>query len=841
MKDMMNSGLAKWISFHNPGVNENTVISNPWESKLVMTDQFKPIESRHGMPMFRKTFSATKSDKVTIAATALGIFELYCNGKRVGRIDEDGNEVFDELKPGYYEFRKRALYFSYDLAPYLEDGENVLLAALAPGWRNGRIAFNAFEGEDEAFLAVIRINDQYIYTDTDWQATWGGRVRAADIWDGELCNAKYPSYEEISTAGYDTSAWGLPYTTEHDIEITPFIGPTVMVRPELTRKPVSLTVHEGTIDNGTEHGEINVVYSAENQDAVVLKQGQVLTYDLGQNMVGWPIIKVKGNAKTAIQLRAAEFLNDSGSNDRGNDGPKGSVYTINYRSARAKAYYIIGETDQVEFYRPTFSFFGFRYIEVIADGDIEILSFFAEVIGSATRETGKMETSDALVNQLISNIIWGQRGNYLYVPTDCPQRDERLGWTGDTQIFCNTAAYNADVRTFFHKWLQDARDSQAEWGGYTDVIPAARVVGCGGAAWGDACIIVPYIMWKMYNDVELLEEHYESMKKCMNMFEARDIGMPHKHSAYGDWLAYEPTDHWMVSVAYAAFDARLMIQIARVLGKHKDVKRYQAYFNALKAHYNSFYCDENGDLLPQHRTQTAYLMGLKFQLLQEKNRPAAIAALRQKIIDNGHKLSTGFVGTGILAQTLAEIGENDLAYSLLLQRDNPSWLYSVDQGATTIWERWNSYTLATGFGNVSMNSFNHYAYGAIQEWMYRHVAGIEYDPQAPGFERAILQPKPDTRTPEELPEGQKNITYIKTSYDSYHGTIVSNWSTENGFHYECEVPVPTRLYLPILTKNDSFSLNGVSHKFSEFKQAPYNARLNRVVIDLTPGKYEFNM
>ena len=180
-------------------------------------------------------------------------------------------------------------------------------------------------------------------------------------------------------------------------------------------------------------------------------------------------------------------------------------------------------------------------------------------------------------------------------------------------------------------------------------------------------------------------------------------------------------------------------------------------------------------------------------------------------------------------------------YALLLQRDNPSWLYSVDQGATTIWERWNSYTLATGFGNVAMNSFNHYAYGAIQEWMYRHVAGIEYDPQAPGFERAILQPKPDTRTPEELPEGQKNITYIKTSYDSYHGTIVSNWSTENGFHYECEVPVPTRLYLPILTKNDSFSLNGVSHKFSEFKQAPYNERLNRVVIDLTPGKYEFNM
>ena len=841
MKNLMNAGLAKWISFHNPGTDEHTVISNPWESKLVMTDQFKPIESKHGLPLFRKSFEAHKDDMVTIAATALGIFELYCNGKRVGRIDDNGNEVFDELKPGYYEFRKRALYFTYDLAPYLVDGENVLLAVVAPGWRNGRISFGAFSEQDEAFYAVIRINDEYIYTDTDWQAWWGGRVRAADIWDGELYNAKYPSYSEMSMAGYDTSAWGHPTLSEHNIEITPFIGPTVMIRPELTRAPISATVHEGTIDNGTEHGEINVVSSCNTCEGITLKKGQVLTYDLGQNMVGWPIIKVKGNAKTAIQLRAAEFLNDSGSEERGNDGPKGSVYTINYRSARAKAYFILNGASDGEFYRPTFSFFGFRYIEVVADDDIEILFFSAEVIGSATRETGKMETSNTLVNQLISNIIWGQRGNYLYVPTDCPQRDERLGWTGDTQIFCNTAAYNADVRLFFHKWLQDARDSQAEWGGYTDVIPAARVVGCGGAAWGDAGIIVPYVMWKMYNDVELLEEHYESMKKCMNMFEARDINMPHKHSAYGDWLAYEPTDHWMVSIAYAAFDARLMIQIARILGKHQDANRYQAYFNAIKAHYNKFYCDENGDLLPQHRTQTAYLMGLKFQLLQDKNRPATIAALRQKIIDNGHKLSTGFVGTGILAQTLAEIGENDLAYSLLLQRENPSWLYSVDQGATTIWERWNSYTLATGFGNVSMNSFNHYAYGAIQEWMYRHVAGIEYDPQAPGFERAILQPKPDTRTDEELPEGQERITYVKTSYDSYHGTIVSNWSTEDGFRYECEVPVPTRLYLPILTKNDSFTLNGVSHKFSEFMQAPYNDRLNRIVMDLAPGKYEFNM
>ena len=839
MKDIMSSGMAKWISFSYPGVNELTTISNPWE-KLDLEAQAKPIQTRHGLPLFRKSFTAKIGDTATVDATALGIFDLYCNGRRVGHIDDNGNEVFDELKPGYNEFNKRALYFSYDLSHYLVDGENVLLAAVAPGWRNGRIGFDAFT-DGEAFIAKVTVNGDAFYTNTDWQASWGGRVRAADIWDGELYNAKYPSYEEISRAGYDTSDWATPTTSEHDIEITPFIGPTVMVRPELTRKPLTLTVHEGTIDNGTKYGEINVVYAADNCDKVVLKKGQTLTFDLGQNMVGWPTFSVKGAAQTAVRIRASEFLNDSGSEERGNDGPKGSVYTINYRSASAKAYYLLSGAAEGEYYQPTFSFFGFRYIEIVADNDIEISEFTAKVIGSATHETGKMESSNALVNQLISNVIWGQRGNYLYVPTDCPQRDERLGWTGDTQIFCNTAAYNADVRMFFHKWLQDARDSQASWGGYPDVIPAARVVGCGGAAWGDAGIIVPYVMWKMYNDVELLREHYDSMKRCMDMFEARDVNMPHKHAAYGDWLAYEPTDHWMVSVCYAAFDARLMITIARVLGKEKDAKHYERIFEMYKAHYNKFYCDENGDLLPQHQTQTAYLMGLKFQLLQDKNRPAAIAALRKKIIDNGHKLSTGFVGTGILAQTLAEIGENDLAYSLLLQRDNPSWLYSVDQGATTIWERWNSYTLATGFGNVAMNSFNHYAYGAVQEWLYRHAAGIEYDPSAPGFERVILQPKPDTRTAEELPEGQENITYLNTSSESYHGTVLSNWSTENGFDYYCEVPVPTRLYLPILTKNDSFTLDGVSHKFSEFHQASYNDRLNRIVIDLAPGKYQFHM
>ena len=385
---------------------------------------------------------------------------------------------------------------------------------------------------------------------------------------------------------------------------------------------------------------------------------------------------------------------------------------------------------------------------------------------------------------------------------------------------------------FFHKWLQDARDSQAENGMYPDVIPKVRVVGWGGAAWSDAGIIVPYTMWKMYADTDIIREHYASMERYMDWLATTDLSGP--NATYGDWLAYEPTDARYISVAYYALDARYMAAMSRAIDRADRAAHYDSLFEQVRDHFRRIYCNAEGDLNPEVRTQTGYLLALRNDLLLPERRPAAVAALKQKIIDNGYKLSTGFVGSCILNEVLAEFGENDLAYSLLLQTENPSWLYSVHQGATTIWERWNSYTKATGFGDVGMNSFNHYAYGAVQEWMYRHIAGIETTEQAPGFAHPILQPKPDTRSAEEIPAGQEKITWVRTSFASPVGLIESAWDMTDGFTYTCRVPVAATLHLPLIGNAETLVINGVAHKPDEFRLCPIG---KGVTIELAPGAY----
>ena len=835
-KDYMTGGLGKWITYANP-TPVNAEKKNPWENALGRSDQFAPITDVGGIALFRKQFSVDGLKSTRIDATSLGVFDIWVNGRRVGRLDENGVEVFDEMKPGWTDYKERVLYYSYDLAPYLKDGENTLLIAVAPGWWNGRISLGTYGETHISLLAVVHLLDQAgertLYTDDTWQGAWGSAIRASDIWDGELYDANEPTLQGLSK-GCNCVSWDAVTTESYDIFVTPHIGPTIMVREGLARSPETIVVYNGTEDNGSDYGKIRVVRESKGENSFKLAKGETAVIDLGQNMVGWPTFTVRGVKGTTIQVRVGEMLNDSGLESRGNDNPEGSIYTINYRSAKAKAYYVLKGDEAGEYYCPVFTFFGFRYLEISATEDVEFTGLSCPVIGSATRETGKMETSHPVVNQLISNIIWGQRGNYLSVPTDCPQRDERLGWTGDTQAFCGTAAYNADVDGFFHKWLQDARDSQNEAGVYPDVIPTVRVVGFGGAAWSDAGIIVPYTMWKMYGDMSIIREHYESMEKYMGWLEASNMNAPNPH--YGDWLAYEGTDARLICVAYYALDCMYMEAMCRAIGKIDRAEHYKATYAKVRDHFRTLYCDANGELNPENRTQCGYLLALRIGLLDEDKRLAAVAALKQKIIDNGYKLSTGFVGTCILNEVLAEFGENNLAYSLLLQTENPSWLYSIYQGATTIWERWNSYTKATGFGNVGMNSFNHYAYGAIQELMYRHIAGIETTETAPGFAHPILQPKPDTRTPAEIPEGQELIKWAKTSFESVQGLIVSNWDTTDGFVYECTVPVASTLYLPILTDADTYTVNGVEKKFADGKVCPCGKAL---VLELDAGSYTF--
>ncbi len=828
---------AKWITYPAAVDRSQFINKNPWEYRWDASDQRAPVDDCGGVALFRMRFLAEDLKSARVTATAMGVFDLWCNGKRVGHKDASGETVYDELKPGWSEYSKRVLSYSYDLTPYLKDGGNILLAVVAPGWYNGRINVGTYGETHVAFLAEIALEDRCgnrtIGTDALWDASWGGCVRASDIWDGEICDAREPDFSLLSR-GDGGLEWGKAIEEERAITVSPHVGPTVKVRKHLTRSPETITVYNGTEDNGTEYGRIRTVRTLERTAAFALKTGETAVIDLGQNMVGWPKFTVKGAAGTAVLVRFGEMLNDSGAVSRGNDGPEGSIYSINYRVAKSKLHYTLNGSASGETCCPKFTFFGFRYLELTATADIEISDLCGLVVGSDTRETGRIETSHKDVNRLISNILWGQRGNYLSVPTDCPQRDERLGWTGDTQAFCGTAAYNADVYGFFRKWLCDARDAQNEDGVYPDVIPHLRVITWGAAAWADAGIIVPYTMWKMYGKTEIVEEHFDSMERYMAWIASRDeLGA---HATYGDWLAYEDTDKKYVSAAYYVQNARYMALMADAIGKPERAAHYRELCARITEQFRAEWCDASGVLKPEVQTQTGYLLALKNELLPVENRAAALAALKQKILDNGCKLSTGFVGSCILCEVLAEFGENDLAYSLLLQTEDPSWLYSVHQGATTIWERWNSYTLARGFGDAGMNSFNHYAYGAVAEWMYRHLAGIETTVEAPGFAAPILQPKPDTRAESEIPAGQERITWVKASFDSPQGMITSAWDTREDFIYEATVPVAATLYLPILTEKPTFNQNGAEKRFDAYEKTPDG---KAIVIALAAGSYRF--
>lgn len=824
---------VNWLTFERPTGKVNYTEKNSWEFKLTPEDQFAPIADKQGLPMFRTVFSAAKSDKVTVEATSLGIFELWCNGKRVG-VQENGETVYDEFKPGWTDYRKTVFSCTYDLSDYTLDGENVLLAVCAPGWYAGRISFETFGDGCIKFAAEISVNGQI--QSTEWKSNWGGRIRAADIWDGELYDFNEDSYEAISSVDYNICEWYDSTKTEHPpIDIKPFIGPEIRVRKGLDRKPATITIFKDIKDNGTDYGEIIVLSEYRDTDNFVLKKGEKATIDFGQEMVGVPEITYVTKQGTVICLRASEMLNDSGEKSRGNDGPKGSVYTINYRSAKAKAYAKSAGNAEGETYRPMFSFFGFRYFEISATEDVEIKSLTALVVGSDIPETGTITTSNSDVNQLISNIIWGQRSNYFSVPTDCPQRDERLGWTGDTQIFCNTAAYNANVDKFFHKWLGDARDSQHESGMYPDVIPWVRVVGFGGAAWADAPIVVAHVMWRMFGDSDIIRENYESFEKYMAWLDSKGLDGP--NCVYGDWLAYEPTDLPYISRAYYAIDVKMMIDLSVAIGRYDRAEHYTELLGKIRENFRNTYFDEDGMLKKEFCSQTGYLLAFKANMFEGDAKKKSAKLLSEKIKTNGYKLSTGFVGSGILNETLAENGENNMAYSLLLQTENPSWLYSVYQGATTIWERWNSYTKATGFGDVGMNSFNHYAYGSVEEWMYRHVAGIEVDPENVAFKHFILQPKPDTRKEDEMPENQERITKVNAQYNSVNGLIKSAWEfTDGKLSYSATVPTGATLYLPDITESDIVIING-----TEKKKADCDKVDGCLVFELNAGEYNFAM
>ncbi len=820
----------------------------PWQGPYhVREDRLTPGE---GLPCFRYVFSLSSPLKqASIEATALGIFELYLNGERVGAKTGDGT-VYDELKPGSTDFRQRVYSYFYDLTPYLQQ-ENTLVAVVAPGWWGGRIAFNTFAPAPLCFWAKMKLeyvagDVENIVTDDTWECTLAGPTLVADLYDGEYTDARMPHPSEA----FAPYVWEKASVYDYQGKVEPLFGPPVRVRPDLERGAVSATLWRDIEDNGTEYGAIRPRMKREGNgcEKITLHAGDHLILDMGQNMVGRPRITILGDTGVHINFLFAEMLNDSGSRERGNDGPQGSLYVMNYRSAYAILEYVVAGGGTPEVYTPLYSFWGYRYVELSVDGTVEIMAVRGEVLTSQMKEVSDISTSNGEVNRFISNVKWGRRSNYLHVPTDCPQRDERIGWTADTYIFSGTAAYLCDIGPFMKKWLIDARDSQEALGGaFADVIPHVLDDEFkASAGWGEGPIFIPDVLFRMYGDTQTLREHLPDMERYI-AYLLEHCGYDGGRLAYGDWLCYDVTDKRYVAICCFAGAIDAVVRYCEILSQGGDdvyaekAAYYKDLSHKVKAYFATKYV-ENGTLT--EKTQTAYLLAIHYEMVEGELLDACKEALVQKIVDNDFTLSTGFIGTGILAKTLSSIDRDDLVYSLLMQTKDPSWLYSVRQGATTVWERWNSYTKDRGFGDVSMNSFNHYAYGAVVEWLYSVAAGIRPDEDEGGFAHMTLAPIPDTRQGAWLPAGQTPMTSISAYYDSHMGRIESGWQYEGeDFVWKCTIPcgAVATIRFPLLTNKaydagrKTIVINGVTYTFPELLATQTGAY---VEFELPGGTYE---
>lgn len=738
------------------------------------------------LPAFRKSFTpAKKIASARLYTTALGVYDVHINGRRVGRILEDGSIEYHELKPNFTEMADRKFYSSYDVTAMITEGsENVLSAVVASGWWSGLVAANY--GKQDAFLAklVLCYDDgsrEIITTGTDWKASRASAVTMGDIYNGESYDARVD--QSWMLPGYDDSAWqAVKINREFKGEITSWMGSFITVHDELEHSPKSLTVYKGaTGARADRYGKINVLSTPASAE-LTLNPGEVLLVDFGQNFSGWEAFTVRGNAGTVLTIEHGETLNDqNGEFSRGNDGPGGSIYNANYRSAQATTRYTLrgGESES---YHPSFTYYGFRYIEITTTETVKLEAIAGQVVSSVEKEIGQLTTSDAKINQLISNIRWGQYSNYLAVPTDCPQRDERMGWSADTQVFVKAGCYLGFSKSFLEKYLQDLRDAQNAEGAYPGVAPTGQYGGgdWGGTGWADAGVIIPYTLYRMYDDISVITDSWASMQKYVDGYLSK-FGKNGPRNIWGDWLAYESNDseiQSILAVAYYAWDAKMMAEMAEAAGYTDQVAKYERLYETEKDYFIEKYVRPDGKL--KRGEQSVCLYALYLDLLPDEASVAAVTKqLTTNISRNKNKLQTGFLGTKIILDTLTKIGRNDLAYALLLQENNPSWLYSVLQGATTIWERWNSYTIESGFGDVGMNSFNHYAYGAVAGWMFETMVGIGQS--EPGFKRLLVAPQPDAR-----------ISEVKASYDSAYGLITARSSFDGKvWTYDLTVPANT--------------------------------------------------
>ena len=715
-------------------------------------------------PYLRRSLSVNKPIKSAhLHATALGLYEFVINGQKVG------DDIFT---PGWTDYNKRVPYQTYDVTAHLQQGENALGAILGDGWFVGHVGWSHRQmyGDRPRLLAQLHLvyadgSEETVVTNDEWKYTFGA-ILESDMLMGESYDARL-ELGDWCAPEYDTAKWQQAVVFPHyEGEISAGTGQPVRAVQEL--KPIA----EPTEIKGWPASKY--------------------VYDLGQNMVGRIRLKVKGEAGQTITIRYAEVLDKL---------TTGNLYTANLRSARCTDYYTCKGDGDFEIYEPKFTFHGFRYIELA--GVIETPpndAVTGVVLMSDTPFGGGFSCNDPLVNQLQHNIQWGQRGNFLEVPTDCPQRDERLGWTGDAQVFVRTACFNASVAPFFTKWTQDLRDSQSDEGAFPSVVPKVDLSPDGGPAWADAGIICPWTIYQCYGDTRLLERHYESMKRFV-AFQAETAqdnircwdGYKGFHG-FGDWLALDgsgktegQTPRDLIGTAFHAYSASLLAQVADVLGNESDARMYREMFERVKAAFQKRFITGDGLLAPG--TQTSYVLALYFNLMPNELRESAARCLVRDIRQRGMHLSTGFVGTSYLPHLLTDTGNAEIAFNLLFQKTWPSYLYAVTQGATTIWERWDGWTQEKGFQDVGMNSFNHYAYGAVGAWLYQRVAGIDIDPELPGYKHIVMRPLTD----------DARLTQAAAHVESLYGRIESAWTkTEGILAWSITVPANTMatVYLP---------------------------------------------
>jgi alpha-L-rhamnosidase len=692
-----------------------------------------PADDAATSAIFRKAFDLSQPPvRARLYVSALGVYRTYLNGQRT-----DG----DVLAPGWTDYNKRIPYQAYDVTAQLRTGHNVIAAMLAPGWYAGHIASFGPEkyGKSPSLSAQLRLDfadgtHRWVGTDGSWQ-TAAGPFRQADIIMGETYDARgLPDH--WNDTGAVSAAWVAARTPAGGEAHTQLLHPQDDV-------PVRVT--------GTRH-------------AVLLPRQPTAgarLFDLGQNMVGVVELRVNARAGKTIQLRYGEMLN-----------PDGSLYTANLRSAKATDRFTPAQ-DGEQSYTPTFTYHGFRYVEVTGvDDPANVLAITGLVEGSDLAWTGRFSTGNTMLDQLQSNITWGQRGNFFSIPTDTPARDERLGWAGDINVFAPTASFNQNTYTFLSKWLRDMRDAQTPEGDYPGIAP--NPVGMeSGAGWSDAGITVAYTLWHTYGDRRVIDDGYASMARFMALIEHRaGPELKRVHGPWADWLHLDdPTPPDLIGTAYLAYDAQLMSEIAKATGHVADAARYADLAVRTKKAFATRYLHPDGTLGTD--SQTGYAMAIGMGLVP----PATVASAFVRTIHARHDhLATGFLGTPWLLPALSAIGQNDLAWKLLLNRDYPSWGYEIQAGATTMWERWNSLKPDGTFGDVDMNSFNHYAYGAVGDWMYRHIAGIA--PLAPGYARFAVAPTPGG-----------GVTHGSGSLESAYGRIATSWAIE-GDRFSLDVTVP---------------------------------------------------